>query len=193
MNNNNYNDFDDSFENNRNNNASSSGLNSRQDPTMLYALKQFWGFSSFRFQQQQIIRTALGGRDCFVIMPTGGGKSLCYQLPAIITRGITIVVTPLVSLMQNQVSSLINSKGGGIPAFAFHSSITETQAKSVYRELAKVHPTLKLVYVTPEKLVSSDTFMDIIEKLYNDGQLSRIVIDEAHCVSQWGKYYIFYS
>ena len=161
-------------------------VRSRHDATMYYALKQFWGYDSFRFQQQQIIVQALQGKDCFVIMPTGGGKSLCYQLPAIVTRGVTIVVTPLVSLMQNQVSSLINCKGGGIPAFAFHSSITETQARAVYRELAKVHPTLKLVYVTPEKLVKSDTFMEIIAKLYEDGQLSRIVIDEAHCVSQWG-------
>ena len=161
-------------------------VRSRHDATMYYALKQFWGYDCFRFQQQQIIVQALQGKDCFVIMPTGGGKSLCYQLPAIVTRGVTIVVTPLVSLMQNQVSSLINCKGGGIPAFAFHSSITETQARAVYRELAKVHPTLKLVYVTPEKLVKSDTFMEIIGRLYEDGQLSRIVVDEAHCVSQWG-------
>jgi superfamily II DNA helicase RecQ len=181
-----------SFENNKNNNKTTrhnvgNGIRSRHDATMFYALKNFWGYNTFRFQQQQIIRKALQGQDCFVIMPTGGGKSLCYQLPAIISSGVTIVVTPLVSLMQNQVSSLVNSKGGGIPAFAFHSSITEKQAKDAYRELAKIHPILKLIYVTPEKVAKSETFLEILDKLYDDGQLSRIVIDEAHCVSQWGK------
>ena len=91
------------FENNKKNNNKTThhnvGIRSQHDATIFYALKKFWGYNTFRFQQQQIIRKALQGQDCFVIMPTGGGKSLCYQLPAIVSSGVTIVVTPLVSLM----------------------------------------------------------------------------------------------
>lgn len=166
--------------------ATSTGVRREQHSVIKYALRTFWGYDSFRFEQERVVIAALSKKDVFVIMPTGGGKSLCYQLPAIITRGVTVVVTPLLSLMLNQVNSLQNAKNGGIPSFAFSSHITETQARTAYREMAKIHPVFKLVYVTPEKLAKSETFLEILDKLYTDGQLSRIVIDEAHCVSQWG-------
>ena len=91
--------------------ASGQTIRSRRQKSMMYALKTFWGYDSFRFEQENVIHSALNGKDSFVIMPTGGGKSLCYQLPAIMSPGVTIVVTPLLSLMCNQVMSLLNLKG----------------------------------------------------------------------------------
>ena len=163
-----------------------SSVRSRRQEAMVYTLKTFWGYDSFRFEQENVIHSALNGKDSFVIMPTGGGKSLCYQLPALMSPGVTIVVTPLLSLMCNQVMSILNLGGGGVPAFAFSSHVNEEATKAAYRELAKIHPIFKLVYVTPEKLVKAEAFLEILQKLYDDGQLARIVIDEAHCVSQWG-------
>ncbi|MEW5303287.1 MAG: hypothetical protein WDW36_005993 [Sanguina aurantia] len=145
-----------------------------------------FGNRSFRPRQREIIDFALSGKDCFVLMPTGGGKSLCYQLPAVIARGVTVVVCPLLSLMQDQVRALCTGPGGGVPATYLSSQQSQSEASAVYRELSKACPTVKLLYATPEQLVKSSGLRRILDQLHAAHRLARIVIDEAHCVSMWG-------
>lgn len=115
----------------------------------LQALKKYFGYNSFRPKQAEIIDTVLGGRDCFVLMPTGGGKSVCYQIPAALLPGLTIVVSPLISLMKDQVESLLEA---GIPACAINSSLPLEQ--SVQLQEACVNGKYKLVYLSPEALLT---------------------------------------
>ena len=157
------------------------------------ALSAVFGHQGFRPGQRATCRAAAQGRDCVVILPTGGGKSLCYQLPAVITKGVTIVVSPLLSLIEDQVSTLISlERCGGVPAAHLTSSTKETTSRAILRELHAAaegridYPTLKLLYVTPERLALSENFRDVLEKLHRANLLARIVVDEAHCVSEWG-------
>ncbi|KAK9901519.1 hypothetical protein WJX75_000114 [Coccomyxa subellipsoidea] len=145
-----------------------------------------FGNTAFREEQRRVIETVLKGRDAFVLMPTGGGKSLCYQLPAVITRGLTVVISPLLSLMQDQVRALVTTASGGVPATYLNSQQTERERKAVFAELQKERPTVKLLYITPEQLVASAALGSILESLQRRGLLARFVVDEAHCVSQWG-------
>ena len=140
--------------------------------------------ASFRHCQREICEQSVRGEDCFVLMPTGGGKSLCYMLPAILQGGVTIVCSPLLSLIQDQVSHLV--KDFNIPATFLSSAQSQGDAVAVLRELRKRKPTIRLLYVTPEKLASSSTLADIMDQLDRNGMLTRFVIDEAHCVSSWG-------
>ena len=152
--------------------------------------KEVFGNEAFRSPQFSVASHAIrggrgyAGRDCFVLMPTGGGKSLCYQLPAIITGGVTVVCSPLLSLIQDQVRHLVHDYD--VPATYLSSAQTETDARAAFAELRKDKPTIRLLYVTPEKLASSDALRTCLEALYDSGQLARFVIDEAHCVSSWG-------
>lgn len=141
------------------------------------ALKQYFGHTEFRSGQQEIIDNILAGRDVLAIMPTGAGKSVCYQIPALITEGITIVISPLISLMKDQVESLIRS---GAPAAYINSSLTYPQYLEVFRRANSGR--YKIIYVAPERLVT-DEFIALAENIH----ISMVTVDEAHCVSQWGQ------
>ena len=151
-----------------------------------FANLMVFGNAAFRPRQRDIIEAALSGKDTFILMPTGGGKSLCYQLPAVLTPGVTVVVTPLLSLMQDQVQALCCAPGGGVPATYLSSQQTSAEVHAVHAELSKPHPSIKLLYVTPEQLVQGQRLRDRLSSLHSRGLLSRLVIDECHCVSQWG-------
>ena len=137
-------------------------------------LKENFGFEKFRPNQEDIINCILSGQDTLAIMPTGGGKSICFQLPALVLPGITIVISPLIALMKDQVDSL---KANGIQACFINSSQTEDE-RQFYMESLKSN-TIKLVYIAPESLSYLDT-------VFNSLTVSLIAIDEAHCISAWG-------
>ncbi|KAI5074504.1 hypothetical protein GOP47_0010465 [Adiantum capillus-veneris] len=143
-----------------------------------------FGHRQFRSLQRKACESTMAGKDCFILMPTGGGKSLCYQLPSVLSPGVTVVVSPLLSLIQDQVLALVDRFD--IPATFLSSQQSSSQSFAVTQELRKSRPSCKLLYVTPEKLAGSSSFQALLKSLQQRGQLARFVIDEAHCVSQWG-------
>ena len=144
------------------------------------ALKHFFGYDTFRPGQRQIIEEALAQRDLLIIMPTGGGKSLCFQLPALLKPGLTVVVSPLIALMQDQVDAL---QDNGIGATFLNSSLSWEDVRS--REYAILNGKIKLLYVAPERLLG-EKFLPFLDKVRSQIGISAIAIDEAHCVSEWG-------
>jgi bloom syndrome protein len=153
------------------------------------ALKERFHLHGFRHNQLEAINATLGAKDTFVLMPTGGGKSLCYQLPAVVqcgrTRGVTVVISPLLSLMQDQVEALQEK---GIQACLINSEVTNDHRKFVFQALKgpEVEKYIQILYITPEMINKSGALTEVFHNLHGRNRLARIVIDEAHCVSQWG-------
>ena len=140
-------------------------------------LRQYFGFSSFREGQQTLIDAVLAGRDVLGVMPTGGGKSLCYELPALLLPGLTLVISPLISLMKDQVMALQNA---GIPAGCIHSAMSVEELREAYRDTR--FGAYKILYIAPERLLT-DGFCALAQEL----EISLLAVDEAHCISQWGQ------
>ncbi len=148
--------------------------------TLSSVLEHYWGYSSFRPLQREAMDAVLAGRDSLLVLPTGGGKSLCFQAPALVADGLAIVVSPLISLMKDQVDTLV---GNGVAAASFHSALAPEEKSRVAAGIRSGH--YRLLYVAPERLVGegSDGFLSMIGAAR---PVSFIAIDEAHCISQWG-------
>ncbi|MDQ3196515.1 MAG: DEAD/DEAH box helicase, partial [Pseudomonadota bacterium] len=139
-------------------------------------LRSVFGYPDFRGEQEEIVTHLIGGGDCLVLMPTGGGKSLCFQIPALVRDGTAIIVSPLIALMQDQVQALLQL---GVKAAFLNSSLDSQAAYATEQDLLRGR--LDLLYVAPERLLTP-RFMDLLEQ----SSLALFAIDEAHCVSQWG-------
>ena len=140
-------------------------------------LRQYFGYNEFRHNQQEIIENVLAKKDSIVLMPTGGGKSLCYQIPALVFEGVTIVVSPLIALMKDQVDAL---KLNGVAAAFLNSSQSAAEQSTIIRMLKNNQ--LKLLYVAPERLLGQNSLLAYLKEI----NVSLFAIDEAHCISHWG-------
>ncbi|TFK42827.1 P-loop containing nucleoside triphosphate hydrolase protein [Crucibulum laeve] len=165
--------------------SSTNHCNSPYYSEVMQQLRSIFKLKSFRTNQLEAITATMDARDVFVLMPTGGGKSLCYQLPAICdsgkTKGVTVVVTPLIALMKDQVDSLLNK---GIDAFLWNA---DTPHPTVSHRIYGSGPKPRLLYVTPEKLDGSSALKNVLKNWHRTNTLARFVIDEAHCISTWGQ------
>jgi RecQ family ATP-dependent DNA helicase len=146
-------------------------------------LQKFFGFTSFREVQHKIIKGALKNYDQLVILPTGSGKSICYQLPGLIQDGYTIIVSPLMSLIKDQITNLEKK---GINAVGIYSGTTEKQKTIIYSKILQNKADFKLIYTTPESIDTNISFINCIMHMKTNNLLNRFVIDEAHCISMWG-------
>src|ERR1043165_5712341 len=150
-----------------------SGIDLRQP------LLEHFGFKDFKGQQENAINSLLSGKDTFVIMPTGGGKSLCYQLPAMINPGVAIVVSPLIALMKNQVDLVRSYSSKDDVAHFLNSTLSKKEIKEVHDDLKSGRT--KMLYVAPETLTKQENL-----EFFSDLQISFVAVDEAHCISEWG-------
>ncbi|QBO58062.1 ATP-dependent DNA helicase RecQ [Chryseobacterium salivictor] len=144
----------------------------------LQILQQYFGYDNFRLEQASAVENVIAKKDTFVLMPTGGGKSLCYQVPALVLDGTAIVISPLIALMKDQVDTL---RTNGIPAAFLNSSMNPLEQNQTFHQLKEGK--LKLLYVAPEKLSADNgSFLNLLSDLH----ISLFAVDEAHCVSHWG-------
>jgi ATP-dependent DNA helicase RecQ len=147
-------------------------------PRVQALVRQVWGFESLRPAQEKIIRYLLAGEDVIAILPTGGGKSLCFQIPALLRQGLTLVVSPLLALMENQVQQLHHH---GLPAALLHHELSRSQRNSTLQSLARQE--LRLLYLSPETLLSQPVWEVLCQPTL---KINGLMIDEAHCLVQWG-------
>uniref|UniRef100_A0A0N5A5G0 ATP-dependent DNA helicase n=1 Tax=Parastrongyloides trichosuri TaxID=131310 RepID=A0A0N5A5G0_PARTI len=150
---------------------------------IFFYLREIFGHTSFRHKQKEAIVAALLKHDVFILMPTGSGKSLCYQLPALLDEGITIVVSPLLALIEDQIAKLLQL---GIVAESLTGEMNHNKCTQFYKEILNGTKIVKLLYVTPEKINGSESFQNFLNDLHVKRMIARFVIDEAHCVSLWG-------
>ncbi len=143
---------------------------------LLVPLRRYWGYSTFRPLQERIVRSLMAGHDTCVVMPTGGGKSLCYQLPAVVPEGTAVVISPLIALMQDQAAQLAQM---GIPAAVLNSTLSEAEQTKVMSRARE--GAYRLLYVSPERIARGDT-MGWLQQV----PVTFFAIDEAHCISEWG-------
>lgn len=148
-------------------------------PTVRAALCRLWGYPDFRYPQGEIVQALLAGQDCLVVLPTGGGKSICFQLPALLSQGLTLVVSPLVALMENQVQEL---QAKQLPAAVLHSQLDRPTRSRVLADLAQNR--LRLLYLSPETLLSPPVWQQLCQPHL---PVAALIVDEAHCLTQWGE------
>ena len=148
--------------------------------SLLQSLQQHFGYSDFRPGQREVVEALLEGRDCLAVLPTGAGKSLCYQLPALVRSGVVLVISPLVALMQDQVAQL---RRRGIAAACLHNGLPLQELRQLQQQIQK--GTLRLLYLAPERL-QGEACRQLLEELHDQGQLVALAVDEAHCISNWG-------
>jgi ATP-dependent DNA helicase RecQ len=147
-----------------------------KEADLLATLRRYWGYGAFRPLQERVVSSLLGGHDSCVVMPTGGGKSLCYQLPAVMLGRTAIVISPLIALMQDQAAQLAQM---GIPAAVLNSSLPNEKQAQVIRKASEGE--FRLLYLSPERLARADT-LDWLQRV----PVAFFAIDEVHCISEWG-------